>query len=94
MTANEAGKYIGVTITARKANYTDKTATDITDATNNTIAKTAKVATIPTAANYCQTGLVYTGSSQTIVKTAGTGYTWTAGTTRTDAGSQNESSRP
>ena len=48
-----------------------------------------KKATIPTAANYCSNPS-YNGSSQTIVKAAGTGYTWTAGTTtRTNVGNQN-----
>ena len=58
----------------------------------NTASKTfaatiMKSATIPTT-SYCKS-LTYNGSSQTLVNTAGTGYTWTAGTTRTDAGSQN-----
>ncbi len=63
------------------------------DTTNyNTASKTyaatiTKSATIPTT-SYCKS-LTYNGSSQTLVNTAGTGYTWTAGTTRTDAGSQN-----
>ena len=43
-------------------------------------------ATIPTAANYCQSNLVYTGSQQTVTKTAGTGYSFT-GNTGTNAGS-------
>ncbi len=94
---NSTGKATTVTITGVAAGsstitvkFTPSDTTNFNSATNKTYAATVKTAaTIPTAANYCQTGLVYTGSSQTIVKTAGTGYSWTAGTTRTDAGSQN-----
>ena len=87
---NTPGTYTYATSTA-SGKYTlalsDSTNYSISSAGDLTI--TALTATIPTAANYCKTGLVYNGSSQTIVKTAGTGYTWTAGTTRTNAGSQN-----
>ena len=64
------------------------------DTTNyNTITKTyaatiTKSATIPTEASYCKS-LTYNGDDQTLVNDAGTGYTWTAGTTRKVAGSQN-----
>ena len=71
-----------------------------TDTTNyNNVANktyTAKVRNfipVPTAANYCNS-LKYTGASQTLVKAAGTGFTWTAGTTRTNAGSQNVTATP
>ena len=41
-------------------------------------------ATVPTAANYCKTGLVYSGSSQTLTNNAAAGYTF-SGNTGTDA---------
>jgi len=57
----------------------------------NIVNKTYKVtgyneAVIPTAANYCQSGLIYNGSAQTITKAAGTGYTF-SGNSQTTAGS-------
>ncbi len=43
-------------------------------------------AAIPTAANYCQSNLIYNGSEQTVTKAAGTGYTF-SGNKGTNAGS-------
>ncbi len=80
--------------------FTPSDTTNYNNASNKTYTATVKnAATIPTAANNCKcsgestcsssySSFAYTGASQTIVQTAGTGYTWTAGTTRTNAGSQ------
>ena len=59
------------TDTANFENAVDKTyaVTVGTSAPNST-------AIIPTAEDYCQTGLVYTGSSQTLTKAEGAGYTF------------------
>lgn len=38
---------------------------------------------------YCVSGLKYDGTQKTLVKDAGTGFSWKAGTTRTIAGGQN-----
>ncbi len=43
---------------------------------------------MPTA-EYCKPSLIYTGSSQTLVKEDIIGFTWKQGKTRTNAGSQN-----
>ena len=61
----------------------DSTNYSVSSAGNLTIGKAT--ATIPTAANYCNT-LTYNGSSQTLTKSAGTGYSF-SGNTGTDAGS-------
>lgn len=74
VTSTQAGYYIGVTVTASLANYTDSTFNDITDATANKTATAKTAATIPTA-SYCKS-LTYTGSAQTLTNTAGTGYTF------------------
>lgn len=63
-------------------------AANYNSATNKTYSVTVKkAATIPTAAAYCNS-LTYTRSEQTLVKDPSTGYTWTSGTKKTTAGSQ------
>ena len=52
-----------------------------------TVIKSDVEVAIPTAANYCQSGLVYDGSVKTLTMTAGTGYTFSSNT-RTNAGTQ------
>ena len=94
---NSSGKATSVTITGVAAGsstitvkFTPNDTSNYNSASNKTYTATVKnAATIPTAASYCQTGLVYNGLEQTIVKAAGTGYAWTAGTKKTNAGSQN-----
>ncbi len=69
--------------------FTPTDTTNYNNATNKTYSVTvASSATKPTASGYCKSGLTYSGRSQTLVNAAGTGYTWSAGTTRTAAGSQ------
>ncbi|MBP5204454.1 hypothetical protein J6Z48_02320 [bacterium] len=71
--------------------FTPTDTTNNTNATSKTYTVTIgtavgeQIATIPTATDYCQTGLVYTGSSQTLTKTEGVGYTF-SNNEGTDAG--------
>ena len=89
-TSDDVGNTLKVVVTVSKDNYTPITLEDSTDTTNNKTEGTKIKVTIPTAANYCYTGLVYDATEQTLVKNPATGYTWTAASkVRIPAGSQN-----
>ncbi len=80
------GKYIGVTVTATRTNYTTKTFTDITDATNNKTATVSKATINPTVgmSNYTYGG---TKSTPTISGNTGNGTeTYYYNTTNSNSG--------
>ena len=79
VTNADAGSYDIIPSGLTSVNY------EITFVKGTLTIERARTATIPTSANYCQTGLVYDGSEQTLTKTAGVGYTF-SGNKKTNAG--------
>ena len=68
--------------------FTPTDTNNYNNAANKTYtAKVRNFVPVPTTDDYCN-ALTYNGSSQSLVKTAATGFTWTSGTTRTNAGTQ------
>ena len=61
---------------------------DIINYNNVSMTLPAEVFALTSINNTCVEGLIYNGSSQTLVIAAREGFTWTSGTTRTNVGSQ------